>query len=89
MPFSPGLKELSQRLRERARKTAEALGIPPEILAPRRTLDALLRRALDSEPRLPPDLQGWRREVVGEDLLREVRSAGIAPLPEASGSEAS
>ncbi|HVR97290.1 MAG TPA: ribonuclease D [Thermoanaerobaculia bacterium] len=88
-PFSPGLKELSQRLRERARQTAEALGIPPEILAPRRTLDALLRRALDPDPRLPPDLQGWRREVVGEDLLSEVRAARIAPLPEASDYETS
>jgi ribonuclease D len=79
-PFSPGLKELSQRLRERARKRAEALGVPPEILAPRRTLDALLRRALDPEPRLPSDLQGWRREVVGEDLLREVLGARKAGL---------
>ncbi len=79
-PFSPGLKELSQRLRERSRKTAEALGIPPEILAPRRTLDALLRRALDPEPLLPSDLQGWRHEVVGEDLLREVLAARAAGL---------
>lgn len=79
-PFSPGLKELSQRLRERSRKTAEALGIPPEILAPRRTLDALLRRALDPEPRLPSDLQGWRHEVVGKDLLQEVLASRAAGL---------
>jgi ribonuclease D len=76
MPFSPGVKELSHRLRERARKRAEALGIPPEILAPRRILDAVLRKAVSApEPQLPDELQGWRREAVGKDLLREVQEA--------------
>jgi hypothetical protein len=27
------------------------------------------------DPRLPRELEGWRREVIGEDLLREARSA--------------
>jgi ribonuclease D len=76
MPFSPGVKELSNRLRERAKRRAEELGVPPEILAPRRTLDALIRQAVASrEPRLPRDLEGWRREAVGEALLQEVKTA--------------
>lgn len=76
MPFSPGVKALSHRLRERAKRRAEELGVPPEILAPRRTLDALIRQAVASrEPRLPRDLEGWRREAVGEALLQEVKAA--------------
>ena len=81
MPFSPGVKELSHRLRERAKRRAEELGIPPEILAPRRTLDAVIRQAVSSrEPQLPRDLQGWRREAVGEALLQEVKAGRAAGL---------
>jgi ribonuclease D len=72
-PVSPAVRELENRLRERVRRKAEALGVPPEILAPRRVLDVLLRLNLGkSAPRLPRELEGWRREVIGEDLLREI-----------------
>jgi ribonuclease D len=51
------------------------LNVPPEILAPRRALDALLRLNLGHpEPRLPRELDGWRREAIGETLLREARA---------------
>jgi ribonuclease D len=71
-PFSPEARSLEERLRDLVRKRAEALGIPPEILAPRRTLDALLRLTVGKpDPRLPRELEGWRREAIGEDLLRE------------------
>lgn len=71
-PFSPAVRELEQRLRERVRQKAAALGVPPEILAPRRAVDALLRLTVGkTDPRLPRELQGWRREVIGEELLRE------------------
>jgi ribonuclease D len=76
-PFSPALREVENRLRERVRQRALELDVPPEILAPRRTLDALLRlNAGRPEPRLPRELAGWRREIIGEDLLREARAAG-------------
>ncbi len=71
-PFSPAVRELENRLRERVRERAAELNVPPEVLAPRRTLDALLRLTVGREdPRLPRELLGWRREVIGEDLLRE------------------
>lgn len=76
VPFSPALKKLTGRLRQEVRAKAEALSIPPEVLAPRRTLDALVRTLLEEgRPRLPPDFAGWRREVVGEALLAEVDAA--------------
>jgi ribonuclease D len=73
--FSPALREVENRLRERVRERAAELDVPPEILAPRRILDALLRLNVGQpEPRLPRELSGWRREVLGEDLLREARA---------------
>jgi ribonuclease D len=75
-PFSAAAREVENRLRDRVRERAAELDVPPEILAPRRTLDALLRLNVDKpEPRLPRELEGWRREVIGEDLLREARIA--------------
>ncbi|MEA2602015.1 MAG: ribonuclease [Acidobacteriota bacterium] len=71
-PLSPAVRDLENRLRDRVREKAAALNVPPEILAPRRTLDALMRLTVGKpDPRLPRELQGWRREVIGEDLLRE------------------
>jgi ribonuclease D len=78
-PLSPAVRDLENRLRERVRKKAAALNVPPEVLAPRRTLDALLRLTVGKdEPRLPRELEGWRREVIGEDLLREALAAGVS-----------
>jgi ribonuclease D len=77
-PPSAAVRELEGRLRDLVREKAAALSLPPEVLAPRRTLDALLRLTVGrSDPRLPRELQGWRREVIGEDLLRE--ALAVAP----------
>ncbi|HEX4962433.1 MAG TPA: ribonuclease D [Thermoanaerobaculia bacterium] len=71
-PLSPAVRDLENRLRDLVKERAAALNVPPEILAPRRTLDALLRLTVGKpDPRLPRELLGWRREVIGEDLLRE------------------
>jgi ribonuclease D len=75
-PSPAAARQLEQRLRAVVRERAAALGLPPELLAPRRALEAVLRSALgDSEPRLPRELGGWRQEVVGSALLR----AAISP----------
>jgi ribonuclease D len=74
-PFSAAVRELEDRLRDKVRERAAELNVPPEILAPRRALDALLRLNLGHpEPRLPRELDGWRREAIGETLLREARA---------------
>jgi ribonuclease D len=75
-PFSSAAKAVETRLREKVRERAAELNVPPEVLAPRRALDALLRLNLGKpDPRLPRELEGWRRRAIGEDLLREVRAA--------------
>lgn len=78
-PYSPAVRELEDQLRELVKRKAAELSLPPEILAPRRTLDALLRLTLGKpEPRLPRELSGWRREVIGDDLLRETLASPAA-----------
>lgn len=78
-PPSAAVRDLENRLRERVRKTATDLNVPAEVLAPRRTLDALLRLTVGKgDPRLPRELAGWRREVIGEDLLREALAADVS-----------
>ncbi len=76
-PGTAAVRELEHRLRAVVREHAAALALPPELLAPRRALDAVLRSALtDPEPRLPRDLGGWRRQVVGEALLAAAVTRG-------------
>ena len=58
------MREVEARLRDKVRERAAELNVPPEILAPRRALDALLRLNLGKpDPRLPRELEGWRREA--------------------------
>lgn len=64
-----------QRLRRRVAEVAEELSLPAEVLATRKTIESLVRRHVAGKtPVLPEKLRGWRREVVGEELL-----AGLGP----------
>jgi len=63
-----------KKLKAIARERAEALGIAPEVLLRKRDLEALIRsRDENGEYHLPDGLLGWRREVVGERLLAQLR----------------
>ncbi len=63
-------KKLVKRLRAKLIDTAEDLGVPPETLATRKTLERLARNFVrGEEPILPDTLQGWRCDVIGEPLL--------------------
>ncbi|HEV7517505.1 MAG TPA: HRDC domain-containing protein, partial [Thermoanaerobaculia bacterium] len=85
LPFTPAVRQLEDRLRQLVTERAAALGIPPEVLSSRRNLGSLLKSALsDPEPRLPRELAGWRREVIGEDLLAAVRAAAPELPPTSS-----
>lgn len=67
------VQQLENRLRDLVRARAAELDLPAEVLVPRRVIGALLALTLGrSEPRLPRELSGWRRTVIGESLLAEV-----------------
>jgi ribonuclease D len=66
----PVSNSLMKQLKLRVSARAEAINIAPEMLARRRHLEQLLRSGLDGgRYQLPPDLCGWRKAVIGDELL--------------------
>jgi len=64
------LKALKATLEERA----QALALPPPLLAQTRTLETLVQNAAGGRYELPEELLGWRAPVVGEALLSALQS---------------
>ncbi|HVS14069.1 MAG TPA: ribonuclease D [Thermoanaerobaculia bacterium] len=62
-------RRLVERLREVLAEEADRVGLPSEFLASRKVLEELARGIRRGEGELPLELEGWRREVVGERLL--------------------
>jgi len=60
-------------LKAMARSKAEQLNMAPEILLRKKDLDALIRTETAGEFSLPPSLSGWRKEVIGDALLAELK----------------
>ena len=62
-------------LKETIRQIAERLELAPEMLVRRKDLEELVRSGLNGQAfALPVELKGWREEVVGRQLLEELRS---------------
>ena len=57
------------RLREIVRRVADTLELPPELLANRRGLEAILISVLENGGDIPQEFQGWRFDVVTTSLL--------------------
>lgn len=70
----PGqIRRIVQALMEKTRQRARDLDLPPELLAPRKRVQALVLRGYPRGPwTLPPSLRGWREEAVGPLLLAAV-----------------
>jgi len=64
-PLGPETKSLMNALKTIVRQAAEGLQLPPELLCSRRDFVALIRNRA-----LPQRLQGWRGEIIGQDLTR-------------------
>ena len=77
VPPPPGPAETRRvkALRARVLEHAEALGVAPEMLAKRRDLEDLVRRASTGEAPASPLLNGWRREAIGESLWELARAS--------------
>ena len=63
--------KLLRRLRKVGRETAVQLDIAPEMVLRKKVLEELLRTGYPEGPySLPDSLQGWRRELMGDALLK-------------------
>lgn len=64
---------LLARLKGIVAARAEALDLPPPFLVPRDSIEALVRAwRIEGEKVLPAELTGWRRSVIGDELVAEL-----------------
>ena len=69
-PLPPQAGSLLKQLKAHVNHRAEHLQMAPELLVRKRDYEALLRSgAGDQDYQLPESLCGWRKEVIGKDLL--------------------
>jgi len=69
-PLSQNAGEWFKKMRRKVNSIAEQLDVPPELLARKKPMEAMLRAGYPNGPfSVPPALQGWREEVVGQPLL--------------------
>ncbi|MFY0641481.1 MAG: ribonuclease D [Bermanella sp.] len=69
-PLSQNAGEWFKKMRRQVDKIAEQLDVPPELLARKKPLEAMLREGYPRGPfQIPKTLQGWREEVVGQPVL--------------------
>jgi len=75
-PLGKETAALLKQLRSRVIEIAEQLQLAPEMLAKRRQLEELIKLIRDSgQYVLPGSLAGWRKEVIGDQLMALVRNA--------------
>jgi len=73
-PLPPESNSLVKALKSHVLSRAEQLRLAPEVLARKRDYEALLRSgAGGSSYQLPLSLSGWRRGVIGDELLALAR----------------
>ena len=76
-PLPPANGTIMKRLKAHVVKRAEQLNMAPELLAKKKDYEALLRSGFHgSEYQLPETLLGWRKKVIGDDLLDILKKEG-------------
>ena len=76
-PLPVEASALLKKLRAVGQCEAERLGIAPELMLRKKTLEALLKSGYPNGPyQLPDSLRGWRRELMGQALLDCLASEG-------------
>lgn len=74
-PLSVGAGKLYKAIKKTVKSTADTLNIPAELLAGKKSLEALLRSGYpDGTYELPPGLLGWREAVIGHKLLDQLEA---------------
>ncbi len=72
-PLSYKWNKPLKALKALAREKAESLNMAPEILLRKKDLDALIRSEDNGVFSLPESLLGWRKAVIGDALLVELK----------------
>lgn len=82
IPLSPEAGVWLKQTKEVVASRAALLNIPPEILARKKALEALIRTGDSGQWRLPESLSGWRQEQIGAPLLALLADVSNQPYVE-------
>jgi len=78
-PLSQAAGEWFKGMRKLVTKKAEVLDVPPEMLARKKPLEAMLRAGYPHGPfEIPESLKGWREEVISNELLQYLKQLSNA-----------
>ncbi|TQV66940.1 ribonuclease D [Exilibacterium tricleocarpae] len=71
-PLPPQQGDLLKALKASALERAEAMGLPVEVMVRKKEFEFIVRSGMEdgSEYTLPDRLQGWRKTVIGDELVR-------------------
>jgi ribonuclease D len=72
-PLPRSTKDTMDKLRLNLKAVADRLEVPPELLARKRDLTALVESGLAGEYMLPASLAGWREQQIGLPLMACLR----------------
>ncbi len=72
MPLPPQQGDLLKALKASARDRAEAVGLPVEVMVRKKEFEYIVRSGMENngQYRLPSKLHGWRKALIGDELLR-------------------
>ena len=77
-PLPLEANKLLKRLRKVGQLHAERLGMAPELMLRKKILEAFVRTGYPAGPyHLPDELSGWRRELMGAELLAAANNVEI------------
>jgi ribonuclease D len=69
-PLSANQRELAKSLKSLAEGVALTHDLPTDVLAKNQDIELLVRSEENSDYQLPSRLLGWRRNIIGDELLR-------------------
>jgi len=67
-------KDTIRRLQEHVKRKAVSYGLPPELIATRRSIKRLLAKVIRTDGDVPLEFQGWRFDVITTTLLDCIRN---------------
>lgn len=77
-PLSPQAGDCLKVMKKAVTACADSIDIPADMLVKKKTLEALLRSGYPRGPySLPEPLIGWRKAVIGDDLLFNLEQADV------------
>ncbi|HDY97902.1 MAG TPA: ribonuclease D [Pseudomonas sabulinigri] len=80
-PLPAAANRLLKLMRKIGSAEAERLNIAPEIMLRKKVIEAMLRTGYPNGPyHLPAELVGWRRELLGEALLKVANAEAEEPV---------